>query len=181
MSAGAPEFRNGGHERDGDPRLPSVPRPLTAAVSRARAPGPSGRLTPVPSPGGWYCFNRENCDTRYDTMRRLMSSREWPATRVGESPLPPRGATPRDWDQAEVAPAVTTLEGAWLLPRDDTVPGIITGQALDAQVLPVMSASLFALFSCCSLLGTQTSITHTDSLTEYIGIYLLGFVFWGGT
>ncbi|XP_069655661.1 palmitoleoyl-protein carboxylesterase NOTUM isoform X1 [Haliaeetus albicilla] len=26
---------------------------------------------------------RENCDTRYDTMRRLMSSREWPATRVG--------------------------------------------------------------------------------------------------
>ncbi|KAM9371345.1 palmitoleoyl-protein carboxylesterase NOTUM [Phaethornis superciliosus] len=33
--------------------------------------------------GGWYCFNRENCDTRYDTMRRLMSSREWPATRVG--------------------------------------------------------------------------------------------------
>ncbi|XP_047402735.1 palmitoleoyl-protein carboxylesterase NOTUM isoform X3 [Sciurus carolinensis] len=33
--------------------------------------------------GGWYCFNRENCDTRYDTMRRLMSSKDWPHTRTG--------------------------------------------------------------------------------------------------
>ncbi|XP_073166741.1 palmitoleoyl-protein carboxylesterase NOTUM isoform X2 [Lepidochelys kempii] len=33
--------------------------------------------------GGWYCFNRENCDTRYDTMRRLMSSKEWPITKTG--------------------------------------------------------------------------------------------------
>ncbi|XP_027480284.1 palmitoleoyl-protein carboxylesterase NOTUM [Zalophus californianus] len=33
--------------------------------------------------GGWYCFNRENCDSRYDTMRRLMSSRDWPRTRTG--------------------------------------------------------------------------------------------------
>ncbi|KAF5911390.1 hypothetical protein HPG69_018693 [Diceros bicornis minor] len=34
--------------------------------------------------GGWYCFNRENCDSRYDTMRRLMSSRDWPRTRTGQ-------------------------------------------------------------------------------------------------
>ncbi|XP_064438227.1 palmitoleoyl-protein carboxylesterase NOTUM isoform X3 [Mirounga angustirostris] len=34
--------------------------------------------------GGWYCFNRENCDSRYDTMRRLMSSRDWPRTRTDE-------------------------------------------------------------------------------------------------
>ncbi|XP_027374465.1 palmitoleoyl-protein carboxylesterase NOTUM isoform X4 [Bos indicus x Bos taurus] len=33
--------------------------------------------------GGWYCFNRENCDSRYDTMRRLMSSKDWPRTRTG--------------------------------------------------------------------------------------------------
>uniref|UniRef100_A0A2K6Q3E0 Notum, palmitoleoyl-protein carboxylesterase n=1 Tax=Rhinopithecus roxellana TaxID=61622 RepID=A0A2K6Q3E0_RHIRO len=33
--------------------------------------------------GGWYCFNRENCDSRYNTMRRLMSSRDWPRTRTG--------------------------------------------------------------------------------------------------
>lgn len=35
-------------------------------------------------PGGWYCFNKQNCDTRYDTMRRLMSSTRWPQTRTGE-------------------------------------------------------------------------------------------------
>ncbi|XP_066092968.1 palmitoleoyl-protein carboxylesterase NOTUM isoform X3 [Saccopteryx bilineata] len=33
--------------------------------------------------GGWYCFNRENCDSRYNTMRRLMSSNDWPHTRTG--------------------------------------------------------------------------------------------------
>ncbi|XP_023555115.1 palmitoleoyl-protein carboxylesterase NOTUM isoform X2 [Octodon degus] len=33
--------------------------------------------------GGWYCFNRENCNSRYDTMRRLMSSKDWPQTRTG--------------------------------------------------------------------------------------------------
>ncbi|XP_016819043.2 palmitoleoyl-protein carboxylesterase NOTUM isoform X2 [Cricetulus griseus] len=34
--------------------------------------------------GGWYCFNRENCDSRYSTMRRLMSSKDWPHTRTDE-------------------------------------------------------------------------------------------------
>ncbi|XP_061086589.1 inactive palmitoleoyl-protein carboxylesterase notum1b [Conger conger] len=41
--------------------------------------------------GGWYCFNKENCDSRYETMRRLMSSSTWPQTRTGTgilSPLP---------------------------------------------------------------------------------------------
>ncbi|XP_054987874.1 palmitoleoyl-protein carboxylesterase NOTUM [Sorex araneus] len=33
--------------------------------------------------GGWYCFNRENCASRYDTLRRLMSSKDWPRTRTG--------------------------------------------------------------------------------------------------
>lgn len=34
--------------------------------------------------GGWYCFSRENCDSRYNTMRRLMSSKGWPGTRTGQ-------------------------------------------------------------------------------------------------
>ena len=41
---------------------------------------PSVRL----SSGGWYCFNKENCDTRYETMRRLMSSSKWPQTKTGQ-------------------------------------------------------------------------------------------------
>lgn len=35
-------------------------------------------------PGGWYCFNKENCDSRYETMRRLMSSSKWPQTKTGQ-------------------------------------------------------------------------------------------------
>uniref|UniRef100_A0A3Q3WBK8 Notum, palmitoleoyl-protein carboxylesterase n=1 Tax=Mola mola TaxID=94237 RepID=A0A3Q3WBK8_MOLML len=41
--------------------------------------------------GGWYCFNKENCDSRYETMRRFMSSSKWPQTKTGTgilSPLP---------------------------------------------------------------------------------------------
>ncbi|KAG8565090.1 hypothetical protein GDO81_012707 [Engystomops pustulosus] len=34
--------------------------------------------------GGWYCISRENCDLRYDTMRRLMSSKGWPPTKKGD-------------------------------------------------------------------------------------------------
>ncbi|XP_058140903.1 palmitoleoyl-protein carboxylesterase NOTUM [Dasypus novemcinctus] len=33
--------------------------------------------------GGWYCFSRENCNSRYGSMRRLMSSKDWPRTRTG--------------------------------------------------------------------------------------------------
>lgn len=34
--------------------------------------------------GGWYCFNKENCDSRYETMRRFMSSSKWPQTKRGQ-------------------------------------------------------------------------------------------------
>ncbi|XP_043924156.1 palmitoleoyl-protein carboxylesterase NOTUM [Protopterus annectens] len=37
--------------------------------------------------GGWYCFNKENCDARYNSMRRLMSSNEWAPTRTGTGVL----------------------------------------------------------------------------------------------
>ncbi|XP_043946489.1 carboxylesterase notum2-like [Protopterus annectens] len=33
--------------------------------------------------GGWCCYNKETCDTRYKTIRRLMSSLEWQQTRKG--------------------------------------------------------------------------------------------------
>uniref|UniRef100_A0A672KK54 Notum, palmitoleoyl-protein carboxylesterase n=1 Tax=Sinocyclocheilus grahami TaxID=75366 RepID=A0A672KK54_SINGR len=33
--------------------------------------------------GGWYCFSKHTCDSRYETMRRLMSSSKWPPTRTG--------------------------------------------------------------------------------------------------
>lgn len=44
-------------------------------------------MSPPSSPGGWYCFNKENCDSRYETMRRLMSSSKWPQTKTGQLPF----------------------------------------------------------------------------------------------
>lgn len=36
--------------------------------------------------GGWYCFDSQTCESRYETMRRLMSSTKWPLTRTGTVP-----------------------------------------------------------------------------------------------
>ncbi|ELW68192.1 Protein notum like protein [Tupaia chinensis] len=56
--------------------LPSVP-----CCSFEHVLQPFGVHTPADQ-RGWYCFNRENCDSRYDSVRRLMSSQDWPRTRT---------------------------------------------------------------------------------------------------
>ncbi|XP_075895273.1 inactive palmitoleoyl-protein carboxylesterase notum1b [Nelusetta ayraudi] len=40
--------------------------------------------------GGWYCFNKQTCDRRYETMRSLMSSADWPQTRTESGILSPQ-------------------------------------------------------------------------------------------
>ncbi|XP_072339742.1 palmitoleoyl-protein carboxylesterase notum1a [Scyliorhinus torazame] len=52
--------------------------------------------------GGWYCFSKENCDTRYDTMRRLMSSTNWPRSKTGTGILSPRPEENPYWWNANI-------------------------------------------------------------------------------
>ncbi|XP_068448598.1 inactive palmitoleoyl-protein carboxylesterase notum1b isoform X2 [Clinocottus analis] len=52
--------------------------------------------------GGWYCFNRQTCDSRYETMRRLMSSTKWPQTRTGTGILSPQPEENPHWWNANV-------------------------------------------------------------------------------
>ena len=33
--------------------------------------------------GGWCCYNKDSCDTRYKNIPRLMTSSDWPQTRKG--------------------------------------------------------------------------------------------------
>uniref|UniRef100_A0A3P9AD66 Notum, palmitoleoyl-protein carboxylesterase n=1 Tax=Esox lucius TaxID=8010 RepID=A0A3P9AD66_ESOLU len=40
--------------------------------------------------GGWYCFNKQTCGARYQTMTKLMSSTKWPLTRTGTGILSPQ-------------------------------------------------------------------------------------------
>ncbi|MBN3313498.1 NOT1A carboxylesterase, partial [Atractosteus spatula] len=52
--------------------------------------------------GGWYCFNKENCDSRYETMRRLMSSAKWPRTKTGTGILSPQPEENPHWWNANM-------------------------------------------------------------------------------
>uniref|UniRef100_A0A3P8T7D7 Notum, palmitoleoyl-protein carboxylesterase n=1 Tax=Amphiprion percula TaxID=161767 RepID=A0A3P8T7D7_AMPPE len=52
--------------------------------------------------GGWYCFNRQTCDSRYETMRRLMSSTKWPQTRTGTGILSPQPEENPHWWNANM-------------------------------------------------------------------------------
>ncbi|XP_040892322.1 inactive palmitoleoyl-protein carboxylesterase notum1b isoform X1 [Toxotes jaculatrix] len=52
--------------------------------------------------GGWYCFNRQTCDSRYETMRRLMSSTKWPQTRRGTGILSPQPEENPHWWNANM-------------------------------------------------------------------------------
>lgn len=47
--------------------------------------------------GGWYCFSKQTCDSRYETMRRLMSSSQWPLTRTGTGILSPQPEENPHW------------------------------------------------------------------------------------
>ncbi|KAG5853518.1 inactive palmitoleoyl-protein carboxylesterase notum1b [Anguilla rostrata] len=52
--------------------------------------------------GGWYCFSKENCDGRYETMRRLMSSSKWPQTKTGTGILSPQPEENPHWWNANM-------------------------------------------------------------------------------
>lgn len=52
--------------------------------------------------GGWYCFSRQTCNSRYETMRRLMSSTKWPATRTGTGILSPQPEENPHWWNANM-------------------------------------------------------------------------------
>uniref|UniRef100_A0A4W5QWD4 Notum, palmitoleoyl-protein carboxylesterase n=1 Tax=Hucho hucho TaxID=62062 RepID=A0A4W5QWD4_9TELE len=56
--------------------------------------------------GGWYCFNGQTCDTRYQTMRRFMSSLKWPRTRTGTGILSPQPEENPYWWNANMVCSV---------------------------------------------------------------------------
>uniref|UniRef100_A0A3Q4IFC2 Notum, palmitoleoyl-protein carboxylesterase n=1 Tax=Neolamprologus brichardi TaxID=32507 RepID=A0A3Q4IFC2_NEOBR len=85
--------------------------------------------------GGWYCFDSQTCESRYETMRRLMSSTKWPLTRTGTGPTclflsraPHRfipycssdvwsGATPKT-DQSKTQCVIAQCVSLWLWLRE---------------------------------------------------------------
>ncbi|XP_014842076.1 PREDICTED: palmitoleoyl-protein carboxylesterase notum1a-like [Poecilia mexicana] len=52
--------------------------------------------------GGWYCFNKQTCSSRYETMRNLMSSTKWPQSRRGTGILSPEPEENPHWWNANM-------------------------------------------------------------------------------
>uniref|UniRef100_A0A8K9WT16 Palmitoleoyl-protein carboxylesterase NOTUM n=1 Tax=Oncorhynchus mykiss TaxID=8022 RepID=A0A8K9WT16_ONCMY len=63
--------------------------------------------------GGWYCVNRQTCDTRYQTMRRFMSSLKWPRTRTGTGILSPQPEENPYWWNANMVFIPYCSSDAW--------------------------------------------------------------------
>ncbi|KAL4658172.1 palmitoleoyl-protein carboxylesterase notum1a precursor-like [Arapaima gigas] len=63
--------------------------------------------------GGWYCFSKANCDTRYETMRRLMSSTNWPLSKTGTGIMSPMPEENPHWWNANMVFIPYCSSDAW--------------------------------------------------------------------
>ncbi|XP_026874514.2 carboxylesterase notum2 [Electrophorus electricus] len=52
--------------------------------------------------GGWCCYNKETCDSRYKNIPRLMSSADWPRTRKGSGILSSQAEENPHWYNANI-------------------------------------------------------------------------------
>ncbi|XP_077055558.1 carboxylesterase notum2 [Siphateles boraxobius] len=52
--------------------------------------------------GGWCCYNKETCDSRYKAIPRLMSSTDWPQTRKGSGLLSTQADENPHWYNANI-------------------------------------------------------------------------------
>ncbi|XP_048871226.1 carboxylesterase notum2 [Brienomyrus brachyistius] len=52
--------------------------------------------------GGWCCYNKETCDSRYKNIPRLMSSSDWPQTRKGTGILSAQPEENPHWWNANI-------------------------------------------------------------------------------
>ncbi|KAM6972224.1 carboxylesterase notum2 [Aplochiton taeniatus] len=52
--------------------------------------------------GGWCCYNKETCDSRYQNIPRLMSSSDWPQTRRGSGILSSQAEENPHWYNSNI-------------------------------------------------------------------------------
>ncbi|KAF7646175.1 hypothetical protein LDENG_00192140 [Lucifuga dentata] len=52
--------------------------------------------------GGWCCYSRETCDSRYQNIPRLMSSSAWPQTKRGSGILSSQAVENSHWYNANI-------------------------------------------------------------------------------
>ncbi|XP_052366708.1 carboxylesterase notum2-like [Oncorhynchus keta] len=52
--------------------------------------------------GGWCCYNKDSCDTRYKNIPRLMTSSDWPQTRKGSGILSAQAEENPHWYNSNI-------------------------------------------------------------------------------
>ncbi|KAK2815791.1 hypothetical protein Q5P01_026258 [Channa striata] len=87
--------------------------------------------------GGWYCFNRQTCDSRYETMRGLMSSTKWPQTRRGTGILSPQPEENPHWWNANMVFIPYCSSDVWsgATPKTDQSDYAFMGSLIIAEVV----------------------------------------------
>lgn len=75
--------------------------------------------------GGWYCYDQQSCNTRWQRLRHLMTSRHWPNTRNAGGILSPNPEeNPFWWNANHVLVPYCTSDswsGTRTQPSDDTL------------------------------------------------------------
>ncbi|MGH0131966.1 UNVERIFIED_CONTAM: hypothetical protein FKN15_008626 [Acipenser sinensis] len=102
--------------------------------------------------GGWCCYNKETCDSRYKNIRRLMSSSEWPQTRKAEYAFMGsliireviKDLVPKGIKQAKVVMlSGASAGGTGVLLNIEKVSGLMEQLGADAQVRGLVDSGWF--------------------------------------
>ncbi|CAG5929027.1 unnamed protein product [Menidia menidia] len=111
---------------------------------------------------GWYCFDKQTCDSRYETMRSLMSSSGWPQTRKGTGILSPQPEENPHWWNANMVAG-----GAGVLLNVDRVAAHLEGRGLGGVRLAVdnvhLTGPLRGQWSYIQELGENLRATLRDA------------------
>ncbi|KAG2455282.1 NOTU2 Carboxylesterase, partial [Polypterus senegalus] len=102
--------------------------------------------------GGWCCYNKETCDSRYKNSRRLMSSTEWPSNKKGDYAFMGshiireviKDLIPKGMKQAKVIMlAGTSAGGTGVLLNIEKVSSLLEQLGAEAQVRGLVDSGWF--------------------------------------
>uniref|UniRef100_UPI00358E73BF palmitoleoyl-protein carboxylesterase notum1-like n=1 Tax=Myxine glutinosa TaxID=7769 RepID=UPI00358E73BF len=129
--------------------------------------------------GGWCCFNKESCDARYNSMRRLMSSTDWPQSRIGQGIL---SASPEEnphWWNANIVFVPYCSSDVWsgtsTRPSKDGyafMGGLILSEVVQDLVSKGMDEARLVMLAGTSAGGTGVllNVDRVADLLEQLGV-----------
>uniref|UniRef100_A0A4W3IQF6 Notum pectinacetylesterase 2 n=1 Tax=Callorhinchus milii TaxID=7868 RepID=A0A4W3IQF6_CALMI len=128
--------------------------------------------------GGWCCYNKESCDTRYRSIRRLMSSSEWPQAQKGSGILSSQPEENPHWWNANTVFVPYCSSDVWsgTAPRSRQVEYAFMGSLILKEVIKDLVPKGITLAKVVMLAGTSAggtgvllNIERVASLLEQLG------------